>query len=618
MMRACSDPQSQGGAPKSKPGEDGVLLGLYKYPSASWSETVDGNSITHKGGWNVVENGNGLVTVDTDNLPNKNYKQESITPNTNGTTTGENPDSDDFLNFWVPEGYDDSVTPEIDKKISYWKTCMTRIEAEYAGYGGSVGGDTQVEMSGNLQTELVKYLLYCKIDDQIHEVIASPDYQAPVKNPAPEGGNYLPIHPSEVGQATEHFISNEKPFQVENKLYYITTATADVWNAFTAPFNVANIYIVETYSEEELEKMENEEGMIRSEILLEQAKHNADFASFFGVTIALGQNKDFKTIYGEYMSWAKLQDTENRLYTSGEYDLRGMRKLIPFDGSNWATADFYLNENTANWLYTGTEGKEFTTAWVPADASDGKLMEQGKTYSMLLPFCMGCVDYVTDGDGNFVLDEDSGEKIPLERTYWDYWSGKFLIFESTDGPHTINGKDYATSIVDNATYIDESAVLTGNSTFAEIQTTNEEIFTYAPDIAHSTFYPIEFTVGIGGARQPRSIVPTESFLVADLPTPAGQKIVGITRSGKVLYNTSGDGNTTGTHMPTVGGGNDLFITAINGGINVAVAYPQHVRVLSATGAVIYSGMVQTAVDVNLPTDGIYIVSGEKEVQKILY
>ena len=90
----------------------------------------------------------------------------------------------------------------------------------------------------------------------------------------------------------------------------------------------------------------------------------------------------------------------------------------------------------------------------------------------------------------------------------------------------------------------------------------------------------------------------------------------ITRNGKIIGN--GDGNTTGTHMPTVGGGNDLFITAINGGINVAVAAPQHVRVLSATGATIYSGMVQTAVDVNLPTDGIYIVSGEREVQKILY
>jgi hypothetical protein len=54
------------------------------------------------------------------------------------------------------------------------------------------------------------------------------------------------------------------------------------------------------------------------------------------------------------------------------------------------------------------------------------------------------------------------------------------------------------------------------------------------------------------------------------------------------------------------------------GINVAVAAPQNIRVLSSTGSVIYSGFVQTAVDITLPANGIYIVSGENEVQKILF
>jgi hypothetical protein len=97
----------------------------------------------------------------------------------------------------------------------------------------------------------------------------------------------------------------------------------------------------------------------------------------------------------------------------------------------------------------------------------------------------------------------------------------------------------------------------------------------------------------------------------------------ITRSGQIIYDQPDDdnnGNQNGTsgHMPTVGGGNDLFITSIAGGINVAVAAPQNVRVLSSTGAVIYSGYVTTAVDIQLPTTGIYIVSGENEVQKILF
>ena len=94
----------------------------------------------------------------------------------------------------------------------------------------------------------------------------------------------------------------------------------------------------------------------------------------------------------------------------------------------------------------------------------------------------------------------------------------------------------------------------------------------------------------------------------------------ITREGRIIYdkeNTPTDNN-HGGNIPTVGGGNDLFITSTATGINIAVAEPQQVRVMSATGAIIYSGMVQTAVDVFLPTAGVYVVAGDKEVHKILH
>ena len=97
--------------------------------------------------------------------------------------------------------------------------------------------------------------------------------------------------------------------------------------------------------------------------------------------------------------------------------------------------------------------------------------------------------------------------------------------------------------------------------------------------------------------------------------------VSIGRSGSIVYGNlddSGNGTTTGGNMPTVGGGNDLFITSIAGGINIAVAAPQYLRVLSSTGALLFSGMVQTSVDVTLPANGVYVIAGENEVQKILY
>ena len=599
MMRACTSPTSKGGAPKDKPGNDGKLLGLYKFPKNPESGK--------KGGWTDGENGLvNVVTADIDPVNHQvpvGYNVESITPNTNGTP--KNAD-DDFLNFWFDPDFEPSAKPEINVPITFWKTCMTQIAAQYGGHGGSVGGNTSVAMAGDMQNEEVVNLMYCKIDENILAEISKESYQAPVKNPAHVGEAYLPVHPSTVGEEIEHYITNEKPFQVEGKIYYITTATADVWKAFTAPFNVANIYIMETYPEKLLQDMEGETIIVngeevkveRSQILLEQAKHNADFAAFFAVTVALGQQKDFETIYREYIDWAKLQDKASGAWDGkGTYTLRGKSALVPYNGSNWATSDFYLNENVGEWKYTGVEGKEFDTEWVIPDASDGILLHKGVTYSMLLPFCTKCGESLDDRD------------------YWDYWSGKFLIFESTDGPHIVDGTAAINEVIDADPTIyapnSNDAKLTGNHTFNAVNTAKTYIWNYNGDLQHSTFKYNRYGADVN---------PTESFLVANIPSRNGMPARGVTTSGKVIYDTNGSENNTPTDVqrPGVSEGHTLYITETANGINIAVAAPQHVRVLSSTGAVLYNGMVQTAVDVVLPVAGVYVVAGENEVQKILF
>ena len=582
MMRACAEPQRQGGAPKDKAGNDGKLLGLYKFPKNP--ETGK------KGGW-TANGTNGLVTPTAGNVPN-GYKVESVTPNNNGTDNAE----DDYLNFWFNPDFEPAAQPEKDRKISFWKTSMTRISAEYANYGERfVGGETSIEFDGTEQMEIVKNLLYCKIDENILNVIIRDDFMAPVKNPAPEGDGFIPIHPTKVGTdpnpenaEMENFITNEGTYQVENKVYYITTATADVWNAFTAPFDVANVYVMETYPEELLEEMEWKAGKDRGEILEFQAEQNAYFAGFFGVTIALGQDKNFDRIYQEYMEWANAQGYA--------YPVGGKRKLIPYNGTNWATADFYLNENTADWTIDNLDDGNFTTAWQFPDATDGILMHQGQTYAMLLPFCTGC-------------DPDS-------RDYWDYWSGKFIIFESVDGtlekPHKIYGSNHVGTLLSGLSSVtDGSAKLLGNSSFAEVTLSSTyPVLYYSGDLQHSTFYATDDTPGVK---------PTESFLVANPVEPIGMKLVAVSMEGEATYvGNPGDGTTTGTHTPTVGGGNDMFITGIAGGINIAVAAPQFVQVVNATCHIIYCGYVANNVDVILPMNGIYVVKGENEVQKIFF
>lgn len=601
MMRACSDPQSQGGAPKDKPGNEGKLLGLYKYPKNP--------EAGKKGGW-TANGTNGLVTPTTGNVPD-GYKVESVTPNNNATLD----ESDDYLNFWFDPEFEPTAQPEIDKKISYWKTCMTRIEAEYAGQGGSVGGDAVVEFAGGVQTEIVKNLLYCKIDENILNVIQADNYYAPVKNPAPAGDNYLPVHPSYVGNDQQHNITNDKTYKVENKIYYITTATADVWNAFTAPFDVAKVYVMETYPEAELVKMEknivaangdlssSDAGYInpRLAILQEQAKHNADFASFFGVTIALGQNKSFDIIYKEYLEWAKLQDKATGFYTSGTYNLRGKYELIPYTPGNWKTANCYISENNGAWNITGEDQyATLETTWEYVDATDGILMHKGKTYSMLLPYCTGCA-------GN----EDG------EREMWDYWSGKFLIFESTDTPQ--DGHEvYGTALFDELDAIPTpatgSAIMLGNATFAAMPTDNKEIYVYYPDLEGSTFLLNEIN---GSEWEP--ILPSDSYMVLNIPTPSVDTYIkGVKSTGELIYANRNNTPTGMGKMPTLGDNSSMFITAISNGINIAVSFPQYVRVLTANGYVLYAGMVEHSVNVVLPMDAIYIVAGETEAKKIMY
>lgn len=627
MMRACSEATSKGGAPKNGPEEDALALGLYRYPK----NPVDGK----KGGWE--DGANGLVKPYAANVPN-GYAVASVSPNDNGT---QNTTDDDFLNFWVPEGYDDSVKPEVDQKVSFWKACMTEISANYAGYGGVIGGDTEIATDGSSQTEMVSNLLYCAIDQNIHEIISSDAYSAPVKSPLPSGDPYLYVTPTSVGEEYQHYVANETDYQIENKVYYITTAKADVWMTFTAPFDVENVYIMETYSEDKLYEYSCQdwgEENPRQQTLKEQARHNADFAAFFGVAMVIHPNKTFEMIYNDYMGWAKqedantLDDNGEPLYSGGAYNLRGKYPLIPYNGSNWSSANCYIYKNTANWDLTWEEFEdEGDIYWDPIYESkwdfvntSGRLMEQGETYSILLPYCVGC--------------DDSEES----RQEWDYWSGKFLIFESTSGPHTIAGSTYVgtkilnkqqdpdydenrnkylyeyeygvepnngLSWVMDQTCTAEEAIVTGNSTFALMQSDDERVLAYSQTMGSEYFYP-----------QAADIEPTTAFLLATPPAnEEGMPVMSISRTGKINY---GKGNTpSGTqngNVPTISGGSDIFVTEIANGINIAVVSPQYVRVLSSAGALLYNGMVETSVDVNLPNNGIYVVAGENTSIKIMH
>ena len=629
MMRACSEPTSKGGAPTD---ENGKPLGLYKYP-----KTKTG---TARGGWDDKNDGTDLVTP-TD-VPN-DYKVESVTPNNNATPSDN---TDDYLNFWFTKEEESSVKPEVDQKLSFWKTCMPYIKAEYVGYTRAVGGPTIIERNNECQTELISNFLYCQIDENISNVIRD-NYYAPVKNPAPSGG-YESIKPTVVGEELQNYVetydmtdpAQPNPtgddFEVAGKIYYITTIpSADVWMTFTAPFDVEKVYVVEAFEESKLENYSND----RDEILKFQAIHNANFAAFFGVAMALGTDKSFNDIYEDYKGWARSQD-------NGELK-RGLKELIHYykdenTPANWDVADYYLYQHGGtNWKLDDEEYDVFKTDWHLVKKQDGKLMQKHNTYSMFFPYCMGCFD-------------ESGE-----RDFWDYWSGKFLVFESTlateSAPHIVTGSKFIGStthfpeetsngfeeynwpfdeddFVDNpelGVYSnmpndnDETLLMTGNPTFSLFGTKLMNVYPYEPNPMQETFIANASYDALGNlvpSDESAKIQPTASFLLGAEVQSSSMIPAKISRNGEVTYASynPGDGTTTDTKTPTVGGGNHMFITPIDGGINIAVVAPQYVRVITATGAVIFNGYITNHADVNIPTKGIYVISGENESQKIFY
>lgn len=594
-VRACQSVTSKGGGPKE--GVDGRLLGQYVYTFDSSKDSKD----------NVT----GLATIagfpsNISGLENYAYNLNSVTP-----------DAEDKFYFWIPGGYG-GVEAEKDVYMATWKACMTKIGAGIPNVAdGEVGGDIGIN-----EDEEVQNFLYCQLDKNIHDVISAVDdkgaytYEAPIEVPSVAqeyfNGKYTKWAPNKVGEQLQHQVLSEKSYTIANRVYYITTATADVWKTFTAPFDVANIYVVETFKEKTLEEMNS-----RSNILKFQAQHNADFAAFFGVAMAMGTTENFEGIYNSYIEWAKIQDKEmNQWNGRDKYTIRGMQKLTPYFGNNWRDANFYLNVNKDNWTVVegvdedGEPTYSFDVQWEflnQADTVGGTLLHKGQTYSLMFPYCPGCEDRLASRD------------------YWDYWSGKFLIFESTAAPQTINGRDFLDESIEghvfSQTYDDNQVIVSGNSTFARLDTEKSDVYVYKVDddwLNSECFEPKTGDVA--------TIQPTTAFLYGYVPANQfGMPAKRVTRDGRIIYGESGDdnndpnnGTTTGSHTPTIGGGNSLFVTGIAGGINIAVAQPQFVQVISATGVVLYNGYVTDNVNVPLPINGIYVVKGENEAQKIFF
>lgn len=537
----------------------------------------------------------------SDKYANGKYGAESITP-----------DKDGYVHLWVPgEGRKSyNVTP--------WIVAMTEITAKnplQLNGGKLTMGGPQVVPTG--ESEMVNNLMYAKLDGYMATILQKKNrlgqytYEIPLQKP--ESRDYQEgVTPENVGTEYYNSITNDEDYIISQAIYYITPIVeADKWFAFCPPFDVSNVYVLESYPEAVLSKNNS-----RVDALNEQAKSNLDASAIIASKIALaiesGSNVGYTTCYNAFIDYAYHRDTTSEAYprpvkgyskyASTDYKTNyvGQRLLTAFSKGNWDAEYFLYKSQNNTWKFDGTN---FTTDWqiaAPVTKMIGTnerpvVMEAGNIYALMFPYCSNCEG--VDGYGT-----------PIERTEWDYWTGKLLIMEGF-GPQTIKGKNNHTTTI--APYnVPNSAVLRGNPTCAELQVPNNSTLSNA-------YFQVGKNVFEHSTKAEMGKIPMGGVFVlanGSVPSaaPANAKYIHV-RSGLVTYDQETE--TTGS-VPTIAGGRTLIVNSVDGGLTVIPVVPQQVGIYGSAGQLIVSDYMTDETTLSLPA-GIYMVRGEKETAKVI-
>lgn len=461
-----------------------------------------------------------------------------------------------------------------------WVVCMPTLSAGAAGYEQTFGGPKTV-ITG--ETEHTRFLAYGEIDKYVRDVLASGSYISPK---ADKSGGLSEVQITTVdNNEFRNDILNTAQYQIDEAQYLIRPINAaDEWVLFSPPFDVTNVWVVEAYKEDLLEPMFND-YMLGAEGA--QDPYEKQAYAMIDIFFYMGY-------FGEYEKsnanlWTII-DQEWKRNVNITNKGRGQVKLTHFTGSNYATANYYLQRSSGKWQW---DGSKFTTDWsyLPAaaekvthgDTEYNVIMKKGSIYSMMFPYAYPGYDG------------------------WDYWTGKYLVFEGL-GPQAIEGKEYHEEIRRAMETASGTAEIRANNTLAELVVDNAEAY-YAFGNAQ------KFTRSLSQGED-NSLLPGEGFILANAPAPAGmpQRIKSIDLMSGDVTLEGGDGTATGT--PTIAGNNKMLVYSINGGVGIVPVVAQQVRIYNAAGQVVTTQYLTSETQIPLPT-GIYLVTGEKEQCKVM-
>lgn len=364
--------------------------------------------------------------------------------------------------------------------------------------------------------------------------------------------------------------TNSASYTIYENINYIRTFQADEWYTFTAPFNIKEVYVIETPSDSVINTLKRPQAMDL------QAQNNLEI--IYGI-----QDFIIPTLEGRASS---LDFREMIMFSEGI----GIYPLSHYDSTNLMTANYYLYEldaaslNSDGEFLTDAAGRSLNIDWTPVNRTAGEpTMYKGKTYAIQFPYCPMCNDLST-------------------RNYYDYWSNKFILFYG-QGPQTIDGKNSQASIVAKTTS-EGTATLVGNTTFADMTLPAQK--GYVHNAANDMFE-------LNNAAY--TVKPGQGYLLFN-PNPSQGMPSRISRAGEMIYDSQDETGLGG--IPTIGDRSSLMLFDAENGVEVLSLRNQWVAVYNTQGNLLYqSYMTEGQQQFIALAAGIYVIKGDKEAIKFL-
>ena len=638
---ACSSATSKGSSPKNTKGE---ALCKFKIPVNEVSATGVVTKLVDN--WMNYAKSIGAKTEELGY-----YGISSMTPQ---TVMDENDNPTKVVYLMLPS--EDICF--VDIQTTPWVMCYPQLTVHASGKQTALGGPVPVPYSrsvdGDGLTTIIKTskFFYGEMDP-LYMISSIGGYEAP-------GGMTVTLDESGVPET----VDNTSDYVVYDKMYMMIPIVANQWKMFVPPFDVSNVYVIESYPETKLiedygTEVTDKKGNLVKKIIdvnkieaarTEQAYRYVDL--FYSWVLDVDVNKSTSDFWsndknyspiGTYQSyggfikkWMDLYIEKNASGTiTNKVYMPVIEQLYHYTsdpsatyptGKYWWDANFYLYKATNT--VVDVENDQLQMSWeeVPVVSKARNLagnhnviMEKGGVYVWSFPSTVV---------NNTMQDYTKN---------WDYWTGKYILIEGYpteefdtdgDGKNDDMGQLIAGSDAINSTILadidpNNVAEMRGNYTFAKANLDDvlnpfvlnnyyrgtsidsdaaESGYGLLDDQSHHNEYVNAHELGV-------ELTSGQGFILTNFTSSYGLRPRSINvKSGAVTYY---DRDETTTSLPTIGGNNHMFVYNIEGGVGIVPVVAQQVSIYNAAGQLVTSEYLTDEVHISLPS-GIYLIAGAKD------